>query len=151
MTVSKGNEDKVGVGNGATTYVYHNEDNNDVTICTINTYVGTVNKTVAATSSRDAYIVVDASDAAPDNFTADFETDEEFEDDAVVLYTFSESAEAIKSVKVAEKLTGELTKIVATKSYDFDGTTYKFSKKIGYSDRCGWRLHHQECHQERDY
>ena len=131
--VKKGNDAKVGVGNGATTYVYHDEDTNDVTICTVNTYVGTVSKSVAATKSKDAYIVVaNASKTAPANFDGKYETDEEFDDDAVVLYTFSESAKEIKSVKVAEKVTGEVTKIVADKSYTLGGTDYKISKKIGY-------------------
>ena len=130
--VKKGNDAKVGVGNGATTYVYHDDDTNDVTICTVNTYVGTVSKSVAATKSKDAYIVVDnASKTAPKNFDGEYETDEEFDDDAVVLYTFSESAKEIKSVKVAEKVTGEVTKIVADKSYTLGGTVYKISKKIG--------------------
>ena len=129
--VKKGNDAKVGVGNGATTYVYHDEDTNDVTICTVNTYVGTVSKSVAATKSKDAYIVVaNASDTAPANFDGKYETDEEF-DDAVVLYTFSESAKEIKSVKVAEKVTGEVTKIVDGKSYTLGGTVYKISKKSG--------------------
>ena len=44
--VSKGNETEVGVGNGAVTYVYHNDDTNAVTICTVNTYVGSVSKIV---------------------------------------------------------------------------------------------------------
>ena len=131
--VKKGNDKKVGVGNGATTYVYHDDDTNDVTICTVNTYVGTVSKSVAATKSKDAYIVVaNASDTAPANFDGKYETDEEFEDDDVVLYTFSESAKEIKSVKVAEKVTGEVTKIVDGKSYTLGGTVYKISKKIGY-------------------
>ena len=131
--VKKGNDKKVGVGNGATTYVYHDDDTNDVTICTVNTYVGTVSKSVAATKSKDAYIVVaNASDTAPANFDGEYETDEEFEDDDVVLYTFSESAKEIKSVKVAEKVTGEVTKIVDGKSYTLGGTVYKISKKIGY-------------------
>ena len=131
--VKKGNDKKVGVGNGATTYVYHDDDTNDVTICTVNTYVGTVSKSVAATKSKDAYIVVaNASDTAPANFDGKYETDEEFEDDDVVLYTFSESAKEIKSVKVAEKVTGEVTKIVTGKSYTLGGTVYKISKKIGY-------------------
>ena len=130
--VKKGNDKKVGVGNGATTYVYHDDDTNDVTICTVNTYVGTVSKSVAATKSKDAYIVVaNASDTAPANFDGKYETDEEFDDDAVVLYTFSESAKEIKSVKVAEKVTGEVTKIVDGKSYTLGGTVYKISKKSG--------------------
>ena len=134
VDVSKGNEDEIGEGNGAVTYVYHNDDTNDVTICTVNTYVGTVSKSVAATKSKDAYIVVDSESAEPTNYQKEFETDEKFEDDAVVLYTFSVSAKEIKSVKVAEKVSGELTKIVDTKSYNLDDTTYKFSKKIAYGD-----------------
>ncbi len=131
--VKKGNDAKVGVGNGATTYVYHDDDTNDVTICTVNTYVGTVSKSVAATKSKDAYIVVDnASETAPKNFDGEYETNEKFEDDDVVLYTFSETAKEIKSVKAAEKVTGEVTKIVAGKSYTLGGNVYKFSKKIGY-------------------
>ena len=133
QAVSKGNDTEVGVGNGAVTYVYIDTDTNDVTICTINIWVGSVSKSVAATSSKDAYIVVaNESDNTPTSYKNEYETDEEFEDDAIVLYTFSVSAKAIKSVKLAEKVSGELTKIVATKSYALDGTTYKLSAKIGY-------------------
>ena len=133
QAVSKGNDTEVGVGNGAVTYVYIDTDTNNVTICTINIWVGSVSKSVAATSSKDAYIVVaNESDNTPTSYKNEYETDEEFEDDAIVLYTFSVSAKAIKSVKLAEKVSGELTKIVATKSYTLDGTTYKLSAKIGY-------------------
>ena len=133
QAVSKGNDTEVGVGNGAVTYVYIDTDTNDVTICTINIWVGSVSKSVAATSSKDAYIVVaNESDNTPTSYKNEYETDEEFEDDAIVLYTFSVSAKAIKSVKLAEKVSGELTKIVDTKSYALDGTTYKLSAKIGY-------------------
>ena len=45
-----GNKDKVGTG--STVEVFYDEDHNDVTICVIDNYVGTVSKTVEAKGCR---------------------------------------------------------------------------------------------------
>ncbi len=45
-----GNKDKVGTG--STVEVFYDEDHNDVTICVIDNYVGTVSKTVEAKGQR---------------------------------------------------------------------------------------------------
>ena len=76
--VSKGNDLKVSelkftnspaakcnVGNGTLVEAYLDEDTNDVTIVAINTYVAEVNKVVAKTNSKDAYITL--SELAAEN------------------------------------------------------------------------------------
>ena len=50
--------DKCSVGNGTLVEAYLDEDTNDVTIACINTYVAEVNKVVAASGNKDAYITL---------------------------------------------------------------------------------------------
>ena len=53
-----------------------------------------------------------SEDVKPDgaNGVEDFETAETFEDDAYVLYTYSQSADEVKSVALAEEVTGTVTR-----------------------------------------
>ena len=37
---------------------YYDEDNNDILVVQVNTYVATVVRTVAATDKRDAYVII---------------------------------------------------------------------------------------------
>ena len=62
-------------------------------ITEVNTYVGTITKTVKATDKKDAYVVVAPESEKPTNFKNEFETDDKFEDDDYVLYTYSLKAE----------------------------------------------------------
>ena len=144
--VSKGNDLKVSelkfdgsvtcdVGNGTKIEAFLNEDTNDVTIVAINTYVAEVNKVVAETNSKEAYITLSAptsTSPVPTKWNAndEFETTG-FENDQIVLFTYSNSAEEIKSVKAAESAEGTLTKKVAGKSIDLGETTYKYSNEYG--------------------
>ncbi|MEI3297021.1 hypothetical protein [Dysosmobacter welbionis] len=63
-----------------------------------------------------------------------FETAEKFEDDAYVLYTYSESAEEVKSVALAEEATGTVSKVVNNtndqdkEALTINDTEYKASK-----------------------
>ena len=134
VNIAKGVSTKIGaVGNGVLTEVYYDDDNNTAIITQIVTYYGEVQKTVKATATKDAYIVINPDGTKqPANFKANFETDEKFEDDAVVYYTFSETAREIKSVGLAEVVSGVVTeaqnkKIESEDSQNvtIDGTQYK--------------------------
>ena len=78
----------------------------------VNTYVGTINRSVAAKGNKDAYVEIAVEDVKPDGASGveDFETAETFEDDAYVLYTYSQSADEVKSVALAEEVTGTVTR-----------------------------------------
>ena len=129
VTLSRGSSVKLGTGNGVLTQAYV-DDNANVTLVSIDTYAGTVSRSVAATSSKDAYIVVSAADVKPANFKGEYETEVSYADDTVVLYTYSASANKIVSVQPAESVEGKVTKIVAGKSLDLDNSTYECSAKI---------------------
>ena len=136
VNIAKGVSTKIGaVGNGVLTEVFYDDDNNTAIITQIITYYGEVQKTVKATATKDAYIVINPDGGAkqqPANFKANFETDEKFEDDAVVYYTFSETAKEIKSVGLAEVVSGVVTEAQNKKienedsqNVTIDGTQYK--------------------------
>ena len=134
VNIAKGVSTKIGaVGNGVLTEVFYDDDNNTATVTQIVTYYGEVQKTVKATATKDTYIVVNPDGTKqPANFKANFETDEKFEDDAVVYYTFSEAAKEIKSVGLAEVVSGVVTEAQNKKienedsqNVTIDGTQYK--------------------------
>ena len=134
VNIAKGVSTKIGaVGNGVLTEVFYDDDNNTAIITQIVTYYGEVQKTVKATATKDAYIVINPDGTKqPANFKANFETDEKFEDDAVVYYTFSETAKEIKSVGLAEVVSGVVTEAQNKKienedsqNVTIDGTQYK--------------------------
>ena len=134
VNIAKGVSTKIGaVGNGVLTEVFYDDDNNTAIITQIITYYGEVQKTVKATATKDAYIVINPDGTqCPDKFKANFETDEKFEDDAVVYYTFSETAKEIKSVGLAEVVSGVVTEAQNKKienedsqNVTIDGTQYK--------------------------
>ena len=141
--VSKGNDLKVSelkftnspvakcnVGNGTLVEAYLDEDTNDVTIVAINTYVAEVNKVVAKTNSKDAYITLSEL-AAENGATSGLRANDEFEttgfeNDQIVLFTYANNG--IQSVKAAESAEGTLTRKVSGKSINLGETKYDFSK-----------------------
>ena len=139
LTIKKGDDTAVAnSGNGVLTEVFYDADDDTVVITCVQTYVGTVNKTVAAKGGKDAYVEI-APESSPANVSGilDFETNEEFEDDAYVLYTYSEDTEEVKSVKVAEEVSGTVTKaensdtnVTDKKALTIDGERYKASANI---------------------
>ena len=141
VAVSKGNELKVAddtqndalVGVGSTVEVYYDDDNNDVRIVVIDTYAGIIDKVAEATKSKDAYVVVEALGDEPTLTNAEFET-EDFEEEDIVLFTYSETADEIKSIVKAESEEGTLTKKVNDKSITVGDTTYKLAIQMAYSD-----------------
>ena len=109
----------------------------------VNTYVGTINRSVAAKGNKDAYVEIAVEDVKPDgaNGVEDFETAETFEDDAYVLYTYSQSADEVKSVALAEEVTGTVTRAENSvkdedvkKALTIGGTKYNASKMIAGED-----------------
>ena len=135
--VSKGNDLKVSelkftnspvakcnVGNGTLVEAYLDEDTNDVTI------VAEVNKVVAKTNSKDAYITLSEL-AAENGATSGLRANDEFEttgfeNDQIVLFTYANNE--IQSVKAAESAEGTLTRKVSGKSINLGETKYDFSK-----------------------
>ena len=143
VAIEKGDDTKVGnSGNGVLTEVFYDDDADTVTVTQINTYVGSINKTVKATDKKDAYVVVTAEGPVPSQgFDNEFETDEKFEDDAYVLYTYSLTAKEIKSVEAAKKVEGTVTvaensktDLDEKKALTIDGTRYKAAVKVGGED-----------------
>ncbi len=137
VAIKKGDDDNKFGANGVLTEVFYDDDDGTVTITEVNTYVGQVSKNVAATSKKDAYVVVATLDAAPsETGNLEFETNEEFEEDAYVLFTYSEAAEEVKSVATAEEVSGTVTKVVNKASDDENkgltiaDTEYKTSKMV---------------------
>ena len=130
VAISKSDDTKLG-GNGVLTQVYYNTDKETVTITMVNTYVGTVNRTVAASGNQNRHLEITTEAERPTGAsgTEKFDTLEEFKDDAYVLYTFSIPEDAVQSVKTAEAIQGTLTKVVNGKSLDIDSSTYKLSNK----------------------
>ena len=145
--IKKANDTKIGDvagvnsnGNGVLTEVFYDDVADTMVITQIVTYIGEVAKTVKATDKRDAYVVIIAK-AGGNGLTRpvakgtfEYETDETFADDAFVLYTYSVKAEAVKSLAVAEKVEGYVTKTInSTKDEDknngmtISGTEYKMS------------------------
>ena len=124
------------VGNGTLTEVYLDRDTNEVTIVCINTYVAEVNKAIAATKSKEAYITLSnitgiADHTGPARPNDEFEATG-FESDDVVLYTYA--AGEIKSVVKAESVTGALNKIVDTKKVTVGDKEYKYSNNYQNKD-----------------
>ena len=138
VEVSKANDTKLDkvdskIGDGTLIEVYRNDDTNHVDIVAISVYAGKISNVKAATSKKDAYVVVEESSVAPKNFNDEFET-EAFEEDDVVAYTYSDSAKEIKTMYKLESVSGELTKKVIDKSLTLGDTTYKYAKNVGFAD-----------------
>ena len=143
VAITKGDDTNKYGANGVLTEVFYDDDADTITITEVNTYVGEINKTVKATDKKDAYVVVtgEGTQIPESGFKNEFETDEKFEDDAYVLYTYSLSAKEIKSVEAAKKVEGTVT--VAEndkkdtdekKALTIDGTRYKAAAKCAGED-----------------
>ena len=123
------------VGNGTLVEAYRNSKTNDVTIVAINTYVAEVNRVVAASGNKAAYITLSELDTEKGSgYTSEMRNTDEFETegfatDDVVLFTYSKSADEIKSVVAAESVTGELARRELTKNLTIGENKYSYSNK----------------------
>ena len=119
FTVKKGDDTKLEAsGNGVLVEAFVDNDDN-VTLVVINTYVGEISKVTAAKDGDDRYVTVDGKK---------FET-ESFEKDDVVLYTMADGE--IQTMTLAEVVEGvEVTKTTGDSSFVADGETYRYSAKM---------------------
>ena len=125
--IVKGETTKVG-GNGALTEVYYDADNGEATVIVTNTYVAKIAAARSATSTKDAYVVLNVSDA----FTGpggNYET-EQFAKGDIVYYTYSNKngEKGIQSMELAEKATGKMTTYTTSGNVTVDGTKYEANK-----------------------
>lgn len=114
-------------GNGTLLEVYYNDDAESLTVIAINTYVGEITASYKASTTKDAYVTFTAKTGAGSSY----ETDDSYSKDDIVLYTYSGKAgdAGVKSMALAEKVTGKMNGFTAEKNVTVDGTTYKKSAK----------------------
>ena len=112
-------------GNGTLLEVYYNDDAESLTVIAINTYVGKITASYKASTTKDAYVTFTAKTGSGSTY----ETDDSYSKDDIVLYTYSGKAgdAGVKSMALAEKVTGKMNGFTAEKNVTVDGTTYKKS------------------------
>ena len=112
-------------GNGTLLEVYYNDDAESLTVVQVNTYVGEIAASFKATTTKDAYVNFNAKTGSGSTY----ETDDSYSKDDIVLYTYSGKAgdAGVKSMALAEKVTGKMNGFTAEKNVTVDGTTYKKS------------------------
>ena len=116
--IVKGSTNEIG-GNGALVQVWYTASSNTAIITVVNTYVAKVATVYAATSTKDAYVVL--SGTTNTGIGGNYETDK-FAVDDMVLYTYA--AGEVQSMALAEKVTGSLTAYTEGKSVTVGGTAY---------------------------
>ncbi len=124
VSLTRGDEDNKLGDNGVVIEVYKDSK----VIVMVNTFVGEIASVEEATKKADAYVVV-APKADGETLDKDtFET-EDFEEDDIVLYTYSkkDGVEGIKSLALAETVEGEVEAYKLGKSFTMGGETYKYS------------------------
>ena len=116
-------------GNGTLLEVYYNDDAESLTVIAINTYVGKITASYKASTTKDAYVTFTPKNSGDPG--SSYETDDSYSKDDIVLYTYSyKSGDAgVKSMALAEKVTGKMNGFTAEKNVTVDGTTYKKSAK----------------------
>ena len=137
LKVANDNANKGLVANGTDVEVFYNSDDNAVTICVIDTYAGVINS--KETKVADPYVVVEAKSSiidpskTPVSITTGtrnrFECDTAaFEEDDVVLFTYSQKENEIESVVKAESVTGTLTQYTLGKKLTLADKEYKYNE-----------------------
>ena len=125
FSIKKGDKTPTG-GKGVLTEAFVDDDKN-VTLVQINTYVGTVSNVVTADDVKDdekPYIEISGLTGNGGKF----ETAEVYAEDDVVLYTYDKSEKEVKSVALAEKVEDlELTSKTGTTKFVAGGTTYEYN------------------------
>ena len=93
----------------------------------INTYFAQIAAAYKASTTKDAYVLL--ASTGNTGLGSTYETDDAYAVDDYVLYTYSKmtGATGVKSMKLAEKVTGTLTGYVEGKSVVAGGTTYKIN------------------------
>ena len=139
----KGDDTNKYGGNGVLTQVFYfpgarTNERDKIIITEVNTYTGEVTRSVAASGTRDAYVVVSTeSENRPVNDgSLNFETDASIANDTRVLYTYSFATEGIVDLAVAESVSGAVDKTENSntdnsdrKAITLDGQRYASSAK----------------------
>ncbi len=119
-------------GNGTTTEVYVNDDNNAVTIVIINTYV--MQATSDYNAKKEEVKVVTPDNANNGGVTTDtlslddFAVITELKEDDYVLVTIADNE--IQTVVPAKTVTGKVTAYSTENDVTIGGTTYKYNKTV---------------------
>ena len=66
VDITKNDDDTEFGANGVLTEVFYDDDDDTVVITMVNTYVGTINRSVAAKGNKDAYVEIAVEDVKPD-------------------------------------------------------------------------------------
>ena len=126
LGIVKSDSTEIG-GNGVLTEVFYNDDDETAVITMIDTYLGEVTSTHKASGNRDAYISISPK-ADGVGVGGNFDTEESFDVDDLVLYTYSNKSgdKGIQTVvNTSETVTGTLQSYTAGKSVKVADTTYK--------------------------
>ena len=126
--IVKGDETNKLGGNGVLTEVFYDSDNDSAIITLVNTYLGTVTSTHAASGSRDAYITVESKYDTLAVSGGNFDTEESYDVDDLVLFSYSYKTgdKGVQNVRVAPNaVTGTLSSFTAGKSVTVSDTQYK--------------------------
>jgi hypothetical protein len=134
------------IGNGTLIECFRNDANNHVDVCVISVYGGKVSAVKPETTKKNAYVTIDWGMAAtatdkhlryPNSIVRagnnEYET-EEFEEDDVVAYTYSDSDESIQSMYLMTGETGVLQSRVHGDSLRLDDVTYTYGKEYTFHD-----------------
>ena len=128
LGIVKSDSTEIG-GNGVLTEVFYNDDDETAVITMIDTYLGEVTSTHKASGNRDAYISISPK-ADGVGVGGNFDTEESFDVDDLVLYTYSNKSgdKGIQTVvNASETVTGTLKSFTTAKSVKVGDTTYKGS------------------------
>ena len=125
FAIASGNNTEIGA-KGTLTEVYYDKDLKTATIVLINTYVA---KVTDCDKNDDGKYDITTDAAGVDSY----ESDVAYANDDVVLYTKvvkSNSNDEVKSMALAEKISGEVTRVKNADSFVIAGTTYKYSAQF---------------------
>ena len=129
------------IDKGTLVEVYRNDKTNDVVVAAISVYGGKVSAVREGTAKRDDYVEIEYGsnpDHAPVGMTdggskaTNWFSTTGLEEDDVVLYTFSNSAKEIQSMKKLEAVEGALARRLVEKSLTLGETEYKYSKEYNF-------------------
>ena len=129
LGIAKNDKNEVG-GNGVLTEVFYNDDEDTAIITMIDTYLGEVTSTHKASGNRDAYISISPKADGIVATGGNYDTEESFDVDDLVLYTYSNKSgdKGIQTViNATETVTGTLQSYTAGKSVKVADNTYKGS------------------------
>lgn len=178
--IRKGDTDSKYGDNGVLTQVFYipgarTNEVDKIIITEINTYTGELARTVPASGSKDACVVISTEEERPANVSGNltFDTDATIANDTRVLYTYSQASQEVMQVAVAESVAGTVTVTEDSKTDEanrkaltIDGTRYTSSKnnageKIGevtvkndytiYLDFYGYMIYVEENELSIDY